>query len=110
MIATDALFSQRLAGASASTSATSTASAVPAASTAGNAGGQDFSSLLQSLAGDATRSVQAGEQAAVAQMRGQGTVQGAVEAIMRAEQSLQAAIATRDQAVAAYQELSRIEI
>jgi flagellar hook-basal body complex protein FliE len=110
MIATDALFSHRLAGVSGSASTTSAASATPAASTASEAGGQDFSSLLQSLAGDATRAVQAGEQAAVAQMRGRGTVQGAVEAIMKAEQSLQSAIAIRDKAVAAYQELSRMQI
>jgi len=108
MITTDALFSSRLAGASATASASSTAPAATTAST--DAGGQGFSSLLQSLAGDAARAVQGGEQAAMAQMRGQGTVQGAVEAIMKAEQSLQAAIAIRDKAVAAYQELSRMQI
>lgn len=110
MIPTDALFSQRLAGVSLGSGPTSTSSATVAPPETTPAGGQDFSQLLLSLAADAARSVQAGEQAAAAQMRGQGSVQHAVEAIMRAEQNLQAAIAIRDKAVAAYQELSRMQI
>lgn len=110
MIPTDALFSRRLAGVSPGSGATNTSAVAVAPTEAAPAGGQDFSQMLLSLASDAARSVQAGEQAATAQMRGQGSVQHAVEAIMRAEQNLQAAIAIRDKAVAAYQELSRMQI
>lgn len=42
--------------------------------------------------------------------KGQASVQQVVEAVMSAEQSLQTALAVRDKVVAAYQEISRMQI
>jgi flagellar hook-basal body complex protein FliE len=109
MLSIDAISSQRLAaGARVDASARTATATAPTA--AAEAGGQDFASMLTSLATDAVRSVQGGEQAAMSQLRGHGSVQQTVEAILHAEQTLQAAIAIRDKAVAAYQELSRMPI
>jgi flagellar hook-basal body complex protein FliE len=113
MLSIDAIFSQRLAGSSVgatTTARTASATATSATAAAPAAGSPDFGSLLTSLATDAIRTVQSGEQAAMAQLRGNGSIQHTVEAIMQAEQNLQAAIAIRDKAVAAYQELSRMAI
>ncbi len=54
--------------------------------------------------------LKAGEAAAIAGMQGKASVQQVVEAVMSAEQTLQSAIAVRDKVVAAYLELSRMQI
>lgn len=82
-----------------------TGSAKPAESA-----GADFSALLKQLSSGAAETLKAGEAAAIQGVRGQIATQDVVEAVMAAEQTLQAAIGVRDKAVAAYLELSRMQI
>lgn len=74
------------------------------------AAGADFGAALEQLAAEAVDTLKAGEAAATLGVRGQMATQDVVEAVMAAEQTLQAAIAVRDKVVAAYQELSRMAI
>ena len=53
---------------------------------------------------------QQAEQVSVAALQGQADVREVVDAVMSAEQALQAAIAIRDKIVAAYLEISRMAI
>lgn len=69
-----------------------------------------FGDVLQNLLSDAVMSLRSGETAATNAMVGKGTIQQAVEGVMQAEQSLSIAIAVRDKVVAAYLEISRMQI
>ncbi len=81
-----------------------------AAPSAGAAGGADFASVLANIASSGVKSVENGEATALSGLQGKASVQQVVEAVMSAEQNLQAAIAIRDKVVAAYQEISRMAI
>jgi flagellar hook-basal body complex protein FliE len=50
------------------------------------------------------------ETTSVAGIQGRASVQQVVEAVMSAEQTLQGAVAIRDKVVAAYLEISRMQI
>lgn len=82
------------------------ATAAPSAAT----GGADFGQVLANVASDTVNTMRAGEAAAISGMRGAIPVQDVVEAVMAAERSLQTALALRDKAVGAYQEISRMQI
>ena len=73
-------------------------------------GNTDFASLLGSLFTDTTNTLRTAEATSIASIKGQATTQQVVEAVMSAEQTLQAAIANRDKVTAAYLELSRMQI
>jgi len=90
-------------------SAASAGAATPAAPVAG-AGGPDFANILGSLFSDTTSTLRAAEATSIAGVKGQASTQQVVEAVMSAEQTLQAAIAIRDKVTAAYLELSRMQI
>lgn len=70
----------------------------------------DFGAVLGQMTLEAISTLRAGEQTAVAGVRGQATTQQVVEAVMAAEQTLQAGIAIRDKVVASYLEISRMTI
>ncbi len=70
----------------------------------------DFGVVLGQMTLEAISTLKAGEQTAVAGVRGQATTQQVVEAVMAAEQTLQASIAIRDKVVASYLEISRMTI
>jgi len=70
----------------------------------------DFGAVLGQMTLDAISTLRSGEQTAVAGVRGQATTQQVVEAVMAAEQTLQAGIAVRDKVVSAYLEISRMQI
>jgi flagellar hook-basal body complex protein FliE len=70
----------------------------------------DFGTLLGQMTLDAISTLRAGEQTAIAGVRGQATTQQVVEAVMASEQTLQAGIAIRDKVVSAYLEISRMTI
>jgi flagellar hook-basal body complex protein FliE len=72
--------------------------------------GVDFASMLGQLAQNASSTLKAAEAASVAGVRGQASAQQVVEAVMQAEQTLHTAIAVRDKVVAAYLEISRMQI
>jgi len=70
----------------------------------------DFGSVLGQMTLDAIHGIKAGEQTAIAGVRGQATTQQVVEAVMASEQTLQTGIAIRDKVVSAYLEISRMTI
>lgn len=84
----------------------------PARAGAGNFGasGVDFGTALQQVVADAAQSLKTAETVSVAGMEGRASAQKVVEAVMTAEQNLQAAIAIRDKVVNAYLELTRMAI
>jgi flagellar hook-basal body complex protein FliE len=72
--------------------------------------GADFGTMLAQLTANAAHVVRHAEAASIAGIQGTATVQQVVEAVMSAEQTLQGAVAIRDKVVAAYLELSRMQI
>jgi flagellar hook-basal body complex protein FliE len=69
-----------------------------------------FGDVLQQFAGGTVESLKKGEAAAIAGVEGEAPLQNVVSAVMQAERDLHAAIALRDKAVAAYQDISRMAI
>lgn len=70
----------------------------------------DFSDMLTQMIGDTANTLRNAENKSIAGIQGKATVQEVVEAVMAADQSLQAAVAVRDKVTAAYLELSRMTI
>ncbi len=81
-----------------------------AAAATTEAAGADFGAMLTRLASDAAGVVRHAESMSIAGVQGSATVQQVVEAVMSAEQTLQGAVAIRDKVVAAYLEISRMQI
>jgi flagellar hook-basal body complex protein FliE len=73
-------------------------------------GATDFGTTLLQLASEAANVVRHAEATSVAGVQGKASVQQVVEAVMAAEQTLQGAVAIRDKVVAAYLEISRMQI
>lgn len=74
------------------------------------AGGADFGQVLAEMTSGAVDTIKASEATAISGVQGNASVQQVVTAIMSAEQTLQTAIAIRDKVIAAYQEISRMQI
>jgi flagellar hook-basal body complex protein FliE len=74
------------------------------------AGGASFDQVLGKIADDAIGVLRGGEAAAIQGLEGSQSPFKVVEAVMSAQRTLQAALAIRDKAVAAYQEISRMPI
>lgn len=72
--------------------------------------GESFGEVMAQFAADTVKAVRVGEAASVAGIKGEVPLQNVVESLMQAERSLQTALAIRDKAVAAYQEISRMTI
>jgi flagellar hook-basal body complex protein FliE len=70
----------------------------------------DFGTVIGQMTLDAISTLRASEQTSIAGVRGQATTQQVVEAVMAAEQTLQASVAIRDKVVSAYLEISRMTI
>jgi flagellar hook-basal body complex protein FliE len=70
----------------------------------------DFGTMLMQMTSEAANVVRHAEATSVAGIQGKASVQQVVEAVMTAEQTLQGAIAIRDKVVAAYLEISRMQI
>lgn len=77
---------------------------------AGATAGADFSAVMSQLAGDAIGGLKTAEAASILGVRGQLPTQDVVEAVLSAEKTLQTAVAVRDKVVAAYLDLSRMQI
>ncbi|MCQ0988143.1 flagellar hook-basal body complex protein FliE [Jiella marina] len=73
-------------------------------------GPQSFGAVLTQLASDSVATVKSAEATSIKGVKGEASTQVVVEAVMEAERTLQAAIAIRDKAVAAYLEVSRMAI
>ena len=103
MIAAVPLISSALSmlGSAATPSATQTATA---------ANGPDFGAMMSKLSKDAVDNVKHAETMSVDGLAGKANVQDVVQSVMSAQESLQTALAIRDKAVAAFQEVSRMSI
>lgn len=73
-------------------------------------GGNSFEAVLSQLSSNAVDNLKAGEAAAVAGIQGKASTREVVDAVMKAEQSLQTVIAVRDKVISAYLEISRMQI
>ena len=69
-----------------------------------------FAAMFAKVASTTRDSLKTGEATAIKGISGDASVQSVVRAMMTAEQHLRAAIAVRDRVVAAYQEISRMQI
>jgi len=74
------------------------------------AAGASFSQVMSQVSGDVVGNLKAAEAASIQGLQGAAPVLKVVEAIMSAQRSLQSALALRDKAVTAYQEISRMAI
>lgn len=77
---------------------------------AATAGGEDFGKMMSKLAADTVHNVKGAETAAVDGVSGKADIQAVVQSVMSAQESLQTALAIRDKAVAAFQEVTRMAI
>ncbi|WP_363349772.1 flagellar hook-basal body complex protein FliE [Methylocystis echinoides] len=93
----------------AQTAATALTQAPRAAAIAETAGAS-FGDFLQQFSAQTVDSLKNGEAAAIAGVDGKASLQKVVGAVMQAERDLHTAIALRDKAVSAYQEISRMAI
>ncbi len=82
----------------------------PAAPSAAPVAGTQFSDVLADVSGQVVNTMKGAEATAITGIEGKASVQHVVEAILSAEQTLQTALAVRDKVVAAYQEISRMQI
>jgi flagellar hook-basal body complex protein FliE len=106
MIAALPLITSALSSVMGTNSASSAATAVKSASGAGG----DFSSMLAQFSSDTVNKLNTSETMSVAGISGKATTQSVVEAVMSAQEALQTAVAVRDKAVSAFQEVTRMAI
>jgi len=71
---------------------------------------QSFASVLADMASQAVDTMQHAEQVSIKALQGDADTREVVDAVMNAEQALQAAVAIRDKIVSAYMEISRMSI
>lgn len=74
------------------------------------AGGAEFSQLVQNVMSDMTQATRAAETQMVQTVQGQSSMIDVVTAVASAEASLETVIAVRDQVIQAYQEIMRMPI
>ncbi len=72
--------------------------------------GQDFVEALKAAAGEAVQTLQKSEMTAIAGIEGKADIQTVVDQVMAAERTLSATMAIRNKLVAAWQEISRMQI
>jgi flagellar hook-basal body complex protein FliE len=70
----------------------------------------DFGQMLTQVTSDAVNKLKTGEATAISGLQGKATVQQVVEAVSDAQGSLQTALAVRDKAVSAFQDITRMTI
>jgi len=79
-------------------------SAAPAGQAAGT---PDFASVLSNMATQTAGDMRAAEDMAIKGLQGQAPVQDVAQSMMKAQTSLQTALAIRDRAVSAYQDITK---
>jgi flagellar hook-basal body complex protein FliE len=80
------------------------------AASAGVNPGQSFAAMVSETANRTIDTLQAAEQVSIKALQGDADARQVADAVMNAEQSLQAAVAIRDKIVTAYLEISRMAI
>jgi flagellar hook-basal body complex protein FliE len=81
-----------------------------APATAGQAAGPSFAEALQSAASSTVGELRHAEEMSMQALSGKADIREVTDAVMNAEQHLQAAIAIRDKIVTAFLEISRMQI
>ena len=81
-----------------------------ASATSDAASGGSFADTLKGFAGDAVKTLQEGEKAAVAGATGKADIASVVTAINSAELMLETVVAIRDKVIAAYQDITKTSI
>ncbi|WP_018264598.1 MULTISPECIES: flagellar hook-basal body complex protein FliE [Methylosinus] len=94
----------------ASSAGVSALSGAAQSAAASSVDGASFSQVLDQLTTGVVDKVKSSEATSIAGVQGKASVQQVVDEIMSAERALQTAIAVRDKAVGAYQEISRMTI
>jgi flagellar hook-basal body complex protein FliE len=84
--------------------------ATSAAKSVATSGADSFSSLMASFSKDTVDKMKTSESMSVAGIQGKATTQSVVEAVMSAQESLQTALAIRDKAVSAFQDISKMPV
>ena len=92
------------------TQAVSGASSTPAPAASAAASGPSFAQTLGQVVNDAIGTLQSGEAAAIQGVQGSMQPFKVVESIMGAQRTLSQALAIRDKAVSAYQEITRMAV
>ena len=72
--------------------------------------GTDFAEALKAAAGEAVQTLQKSEMTAIAGIEGKADIQTVVDQVMAAERTLSATMAIRNKLIAAWQEISRMQI
>lgn len=72
--------------------------------------GQSFVGMLGNAVTRVADNLEQAEQLSMQALQGKGDMRAVVDAVMTAEQSLQAAVAIRDKIVSAYLEVTRMQI
>ena len=91
-----------------SQAASTVSSAAQTSATSG--AGSSFTDMLSSFSKDTVDKLKTSETMSVAGIEGKATTQSVVESVIAAQESLQTALAVRDKAVSAFQEISRMTI
>jgi len=97
-------------GAVRSAGVSGTSQVTGSAETAGQATGTSFADMLQDAASGTVGQLRNAEQLSVQALQGKADVRDVTDAVMNAQQNLQAAIAIRDKIVTAFLEISRMQI
>jgi flagellar hook-basal body complex protein FliE len=101
-------------GVNALSASKSTAESFGSSSAAGvsspGAAGGDFGQVMSQVVSDAVGTLETGEATAIQGLQGSAPAFKVVESVMAAQRTLQSALAIRDKAVSAYQEISRMAI
>jgi flagellar hook-basal body complex protein FliE len=92
----------------AKTASSAASSSGPMSSVTGAA--DSFTSMMTSFAQDTSDKLKTAESASISGIQGKATTQSVVEAVMNAQEQLQTALAVRDKAVSAFQDITRMPI
>ncbi len=88
--------------------------AAPSGGAAQSAGaghvGKDFESTLKAAARETVRTLQQSEMTAISAIAGKADIRTVVDRVMAAERTLSATLAIRNKLIAAWQEISRMQI
>ena len=91
-------------------SAVQTLTMSPAAPPNTAAAGASFGDIMAQASSDALTTLKTAETTSMTGLEGKANVQQVVENVMSAERTLQTTLAIRDKAVAAYQQISQMQI
>ena len=75
-----------------------------------SSGGAGFGEVMSQVSGDALKTLRSAESVSMSGIQGKASVQQVVDSVMSAERTLQTGIAIRDKAVAAYQQISQMQV